>query len=395
MTPQHQEPSGIDIRPVVSRADLKTFIGLPIRLYADFAEYVPPLTMDISDILDPKKGSFFKHGEVQYWMAFRNGEPVGRISAQLDFAQPEGTFDDAGLFGCFDAIDDKDVAKALIEVAEEWLISKGRARAIGPFTLSMNELPGLLVEGQEEPPLLMASWHPLYLEALLGAQGYAACRDLHYWRASKVASDTSVILERLSRLPDIPGMKLRHIQRKTLDNDVKIMIEIYNDAWKNNWGFVPLLPVDVEALVTSLRLIIKPEDGIIMEYEGKPVGIALVLPNLNEIFSDLGPNPSPIGWLKLAYRLFTHKFKSHRVMLLGFSTQFNGTVKGAYLAMRLLSEIVSVQMAIKDNSGYVEAGWVLDNNEPLRKILVNFGFSTSRTYRLYDKQIADEPERNA
>jgi hypothetical protein len=378
----------LTISVAASPAELDEFIRLPVVLYGGMPGYVPSLTIERRAVLDPAKGSFFAHGKAQYWLARRDGKTVGRISAQLDYAQPAGTFDDAGLFGCLDAVDDAEVVEALLATAEGWLCREGRNRAIGPFALNMNSEPGILVVGQEEPPLSMVSWHPRYLERLVLDAGYVACKDLHYWRLSDLQSKTPDLAKLKRPLTRVPDLKARPLNMKKLEQDIEIIRQLYNDGWKDNWGFVPLQQADVAAISKDMRPFVKPEFGVIVERAGRPRGAALIFPNLYEVAEGLGTDPSLVGWAKLGYRTLFHRFRTGFVILLGVLTEVRHTVGGALVAMALVNEMVDRFANYDDRSGWLEAGWVLDNNLALQKILLQYGFEKKRTLRLFEKTLS-------
>jgi hypothetical protein len=377
----------VEIRPVESHAELMQFVRLPAQIYKHEQSYVPPLTFEREGVLSPKKGAFFKHGTAQYWLALRDGQAVGRISAQIDDAQPEGVFDDAGLFGCFDAIDDSEVTQALLDVAEDWLVQQGRTRAAGPFLLSINQEPGLLVEGQDEPPLLMVAWHPKYLQAHLTRAGYNGCKDLHYWRLSDLATALPE-LERNRQQMRLPkGVSLRSLNMKKLARDVEIIRNVYNDSWQENWGFVPMRPEDTDAIAAEMKPLVRPDFGVIAESEDAPAAVAMVLPNLFELSKGLGPDLSPLGWVKFGWRAMTHTFRTGTIILLGVSSQYRHSIGGGVIAMKMVDELLTRFINYEDQTGWVEAGWVLDSNVPLQKILLRFGFKRVRTLRIFDKKL--------
>lgn len=388
MVLQQSSTMPVVIEPVNTKAALAEFMRLPGLLYRDFPAYVPPLTMDRKGFLDPAKAPLFKHGRAQYWIARRGGAAVGRISAQIDEAQPAATFGDAGLFGCLDAIDDPAVVEALLAAAVDWLRAQGRTRAVGPCLLSMNEEPGLLVEGHDEPPLIMVPWHPPYLARHLEACGFVPCRDLHYWRLEKIEDHLRALNERRRTVSAAAAVTIRPLNMRDLAADIEIMRLVYNDAWKDNWGFVPLEPEDLAGLSRDMKPFVRPELGMIVERAGKPVAVAMILPNLFEITADLGADPSPLGWAKLGYRAFFHKFSTGRIILLGVLSEFRQSVTGAMIAMAMVDEIITRFTNYNNDLKWVEAGWVLDNNEPLRKLLRQYGFSVVRTLRLYDREFA-------
>jgi ribosomal protein S18 acetylase RimI-like enzyme len=377
----------ISIAPANEGKALDEFIALPSRLYAKFPEYVPPLKMDREGVLRPDKAAFFKHGIARYWLAYRDGKAIGRISAQIDHSQPPGVFDDAGLFGCLDAIDDQVVIRKLLETAEAWLREQGRSRVAGPFLLSINGEPGLLVEGRSEPPLIMVPWHPAYLEKHLVANGYTPAHDLHYWRLDDLPQKLAGIRDRRRLGNRLNDLTVRKIDMKNLPRDLEIMRTIYNDAWKNNWGFVPLEKVDLDAISTDLKPFVKPEFGFIVEKAGQPIAVAMMVPNLYEITSDIGPNPSILGFIKLGLRMLFHQFRTGHAILLGVNSEFRHSIGGAMVAFALVDEMIERFANYRHQSGWFEGGWVLEDNIPLQKILESYGFEKKRTLRLFNKEL--------
>jgi hypothetical protein len=195
------------------------------------------------------------------------------------------------------------------------------------------------------------------------------------------------------KLPDLPAdVTLRPLDFKHLDQDIEIIRQLYNDAWQDNWGFVPLQREDVESLRAELKPVMRPEMGVIVEKKGKPVAVMLVIPNLHELTKGLGPKPSPLGWIKLAWRVYRHKYNSARILLFGISNEIRHSVGGAVIAMWAVDKVISMLLNMKHQNGWVEAGWVLESNKPLRAILIKHGFFTSRTMRLFELQLKDKTD---
>ena len=373
------------IVPVSTARDLATFIDLPRRLYAGDKRFIPPLTMDRQQYLDPKKSAFFSHGEAQYWLALRNGVPVGRVSAQIDRAATSADFAGVGMFGCLDTIDDAAVVGELVRVAEAWLRAKGMKQVHGPCMLSMNGEAGLLVDGHGEGPMLMVPWHPEYLGPLIEGCGYRRVRDLYYFRINITNEALDPITAKLHLSSWRWDFRVRRLNRFNPAREIDILREVYNDAWQNNWGFIPLQEADLAAFKSQLRPFMKPDYGTIIEKNGEALGIALVMPNLAEMSADLGVNPSPLGWLKLLWRGKMKRFSTARVILLGVKARCSKTVEGVAVAMTLVDELVQLARRYKLTS--VEAGWVLENNRPLIAILERFKAQRVRTLRIFEKQL--------
>lgn len=375
----------LEIVPVVGRAALKRFVRLPNILYRGLPGFVPHLTMERMGLLDPAKAPFFKHGEAQYWIAERNGRPVGRISAQIDHAQPAEAFGNAGMFGCLDAADDAEVVAALIATAEAWLKGRGKETVFGPCLLSMNEETGLLVDNFDRRPMIMVPWHPPYLESHILACGYSPVRDLHFWELPHKTLDDFGGAERIAGFARKAGLTLRSIDLKNAQRDLEIMRNVYNDAWRDNWGFVPLQTEDLDGIAKDLKPIVPAEAGMIVERKGTPVGVAMVIPNIEDMTHDLGGDPSLVGWARLAWRMLRRGYRSGRIILLGVARETRDTVQGALITSMLVSELTA-RRAVQ-NLELVEAGWVLDNNRRLIRILEQTGARVVRTVRLFDRAL--------
>ncbi|MHA6297944.1 hypothetical protein [Devosia sp. CAU 1758] len=345
--------------------------------------FSPRLTVEQQALLHPAKAPFFKHGRAQYWLAFKDGEPVGRISAQIDSVQPSEAFGGGGTFGCLDATDDPAIVSALVTGARAWLAEQGMQRLTGPFQLSINSEPGLLVAGHDEPALSMVAWHPPYLEAHLRACGLQPIKDLHYWRLEQPATRLAWLQQRLRATERVRDITFRCLDMKNLSRDVEIIRQVYNRAWQANWGFVPLHPADVSAISGDLRPFVHGDIGVIVERAGKPIGVALIFPNLFEVTRGLGPQPSLIGWLRLGFRTLRRRFRTGHVILLGIDPQTRKSVAGTLIAFGMMERLLTQLARYGDGSGWIEAGWVLEDNWELRKILQQFGFRQVRTLRLF------------
>jgi hypothetical protein len=372
----------------IERADtgrsLRRFIGLPAEIYREYSEYVAPLRMDRNGIFDPRKGAFFRSGRAAYFLALRDGRPVGRISAQIAPTLPAGLSRGTGQFGALDAREDPEAIAALITAAEGWLSAEGCQAAFGPVSLNMNEEPGLMVSGQGEPPMTMVPWHPPHLRAGLEQAGYRTVKTIHMWRLdnspemqARLAGITRINAGRL-------GLTIRGIDMKNLAHELALMCEVYNDAWRENWGFLPLDQRDLAGVEKELKPFMKSDAGVFVERNGKLVAVLLMLPNMFELTGDLGMDPSPLGWLKLGMRSLRPRFRSGRIILMGVSGAARGSIGGAAIAMTLIDEV------LRRFSGapwtHIEAGWVLEDNTALVRLLEQTGFQRTKTFQLYEKR---------
>lgn len=367
------------------KASLAAFIDAPTELYRNLPGFAPALFMEQEMSLSPKRSVFFQHGRAQYFLARRQGKVVGRISAQIVEHIPRGLPEKTGMFGCFDAIEDAVVVVALFAAAEAWLKEQGCTHAFGPVTLEMNGEPGLLVEGQDVPRMILTPWHPAYLGMLVEKAGYQRRKDLLNWRLDNKRVADRGFAGRVSEGALGATAKFRHLDKPNIKRDIQFVCDIYNDAWASNELFTPLRPIDLQDLEKSMKPLLPAESCTFVEIDGNPAGVLVVLPNLFEAFKGLGPKPNPIGWIKLGWRLMRRRFSSGRIILFGVARRYSGTVKGMAIAIALIEEMLKRRQ--KYDGLVLEAGWVLEDNEALNILLKRFDFKPSRRMRLYLKKL--------
>jgi hypothetical protein len=376
----------LTIEVVSSRDDIREFVDLPPRIYAGLKGFESPLLADRNMLLNPAQSTFWKRACVCYWLARIEGKAVGRISAQVDSSVPVGIDKGAGMFGCLDAVDDRDVISALIGFAEQWLFAQNCTSMFGPCTLDMNSEPGLLIEGADEPPITLCPWHPPYLRDHMEELGFRKLRDLHNWRLDLVRAPPSSADGRLRLADRLPNLRIRHPTRSSYAHDIQLLCNIYNDGWQDNWGFVPLTPADLAGLDQLMKWFVPREAFKIVELAGKPVAVMLLIPNLYELTHGLGPKPGITGWILLLWRVMTHRFRSGKIIVFGIVRDLQRTMLGSAVAALLIDELIAGQAVLKGE--WVEAGWVLENNSALIQILHRFKFQRNRTFRVYGRSIA-------
>ncbi|UTD29269.1 hypothetical protein [Bradyrhizobium sp. WD16] len=374
------------IERVRTRAQLRDFIVLPRLIYDGLAGYVAPLDYERRQMLDPRHNSFFTHGHAAYWIATRNGRPLGRISAQIDHAAVGADASDIGLFGCLDAIDDGEVVKALFAEAESWLCQQGRRVARGPFLLSINGESGLLIEGQQEPPMTLLPWHPTYLDARVREAGYVLARSLFCFEYKKADVATEHRLDWLSTMQWRAGITTRDIRLDDLDADMEKARQIFNDGWKSNWGFTPTTQSDVRSLTRQFRPMLLSQAGFFIEVHGEPAAFMLAVPNLFDLTTGLGPAPSLLGWIKLLIRMKRAKYHSFRIILLGMTSKYRTGGLRTAIAAVMIEEMARRAAALGVDQAI--AGWVLDNN-PLSQSLMRIGLRKSHSYGVFEKTLID------
>lgn len=368
-----------------SPAEMERFVRLPLRLNAGDPAWSPPLLLERREALSPKINPFFQHAEAAFFLAVRDGRDVGRISAQVDRLAPPGPEGEAGYFGMIAAEDDPAVFSALFEAAEAWLKAHGQVRALGPFNLSINEEIGLLVDGFDTPPMLMMGHDPRYAGPRVEAQGYAKVKDVFAYICDTTTDVPVAARRRLARgAPQ--GVKLRPLDLKRYDQEVRTLTEIFNDAWAGNWGFTPLTEAETDHLGKSLKLLLNPKLFWFAEVDGQPVGFGVVLPNLNEAARDLDGRLFPFGIVKLLWRLKVAGVKSGRLPLMGVKRSAFSDVRGAMLPFLIIDNLR--REALKAGITRVEMSWILEDNMPMRRIIEAVGGERYKTYRIYGKALA-------
>jgi hypothetical protein len=374
------------IQPVEDRQALKQFLLMPTRLYAHDPNWVQPLLFERLEHLDPQKNPYFEHAEVAYWLALSGEEPVGRISAQVDRLHLERHDDATGHFGFLEAKDDADVFAALFEAAESWLKARGMRRATGPFTLSINDETGLLIDGFETPPYLMMGHVPRYYGARVEEQNYHKVRDLIAYAFDVAAPPPPRARRMFARLSKGARLGFRPIEMRRFDQELQTIVDIFNDAWSDNWGFVSMTPAEVRHMGKNLKPIVRAEYAWIGEVDGEPAAMTVTLPNLNEAIADLHGRLLPLGWAKLLWRLKVRGTRTARMPLMGVRKKYQGTPRGAALALGVIEAVRSWHA--EHGAREAELSWVLEDNRPTRDIIELVGGRPYKTYRLYEKALA-------
>jgi GNAT superfamily N-acetyltransferase len=371
----------VSVRPVTSRGDLSRFIKLPWRLYANEPLWVAPLLSERKRHLDRKRNPFFEHAEAEYFLAWRGGRPVGRISAHIDRRFNEFHANEWGMFGFFEAERDPEIAEALLEAAESWLRERGRDRMVGPMDFSTNHECGLLVEGHEHRPQILEFWHHPYYASQLEGCGLAKAMDLIKWEmdGSDREGVLPVIFELAKRVEPEHGIKVRHMRRRDFDAEVRRFMEVYNSAWEHNWGFVPLTEAELAAYAKELKPILDENWALVAEKDGETVAAALTLPDYNQVLAKLNGRLLPLGWLK-ALRARKH-IDAVRVFALGVKPAYQHTGVAAALYVE------QFDMAVTTPQHHAEIGWVLENNIPMNRAIEAAGARAIKRYRVYEKAL--------
>lgn len=372
----------ITVRPVMSYRDMGTFIDVPWRVYADDPLWVPPLRLERRFHFS-RYNPYFKHGEWQAWVAYQNGQPVGRISAQIDSLHQERYGKDSGHFGLLECIDDAEVFAALILHAEAWLASREIRHVSGPFNLSINQECGILVEGFDTPPVIMMPHSARWYDRLLQENGYSSEKDLLAYRIKvdfEFPPVMQAIIKRFSR-----QIKLRTLRRDRFDAEMETLRDIFNDAWSGNWGFIPFTQEEFAELGSSLRLLLPDEYIQIAEVDGEPAAFMVGLPNLNEALPELNGSLFPFGWLKLIKKIRNREIRSGRIPLMGVRKQYQNSPVGIALACQVIDAPRKAGLARGIEE--VEMSWILEDNVAMRGILDKIGSEPYKRYRIFGKTL--------
>jgi GNAT superfamily N-acetyltransferase len=371
----------LTVRPARGRRDLKRFVKVPFRLHRDHEQWVPPLIYERRRFLDRKRNPFFEHAEAEYFLCEREGRPVGRISAQIDHRWDEFQGGDDGMFGFFECENDLAAARALIGAAAEWLRQRGRGRMLGPMDFTTNDECGILVEGYEHRPMILEPWHPPFYRELLESQGLDKRTDLLMWwlEMGDLREQTEfhpMIHEAARAAIEEHGVSLRSVRKRDLEVEMRRFMDIYNEAWGDNWGFVPITDAEVRFQAGNLKPILSEDWMMVAERDGEALGAALSLPDINQVLARMGGRLLPFGWLR--FLLGRHKIDRIRVFALGVRPEHQHLGVAAALYVRHL------EMSDKTGVPAGEMGWILETNEPMNRAMEGMGGKVVKKYRLYE-----------
>ena len=380
----------LNVIEVATAAQRRTFVDLPWTLYADDPNWVPPLKSEVHGLIDPKKNPWFEHAEAVFFLAMRGSTPVGRISAQVDrlvleAPSAQGMGPGTGQWGMFEAAD-PEAAAALIARAEDWLRKRGMAKAQGPFSLSIWDEPGLLVKGHDHPPTVMMGHHKPAYQAWVEAAGYLGVKDLNTYELD-ITYDMPPLVQRLVLSGERnKNIVIRKVDKSKFDEEAAIILGILNDAWSENWGFVPLTDAEIAYAGKKLKPIVFEDLIRVAEMDGEPVAFMITLPDLNELTEDLNGRLFPFGWAKLLWRLRQPQVSTMRVPLMGVVKRLQASRLAGQLAFMMIEYIRRAALA-RYGATRGEIGWVLDDNSGMIAIADAIDSHINKTYRVYEKAL--------
>jgi len=370
----------LEIKPVLNKKDLKTFIMLPFRLYKDDPNWVPPLISEQLKFFNPRKNGYYDHSEVMLFLAWKDGKAVGRLSAQTNTQHNLEHRDKVGFFGFFECEDDRDAANLLFAKAMNWNKVRGMDTLRGPMNFSVNEECGLLVDGFDSPPYIMMTHHLPYYEKLLLNAGFVKARDLFAYQyiitslPEKIERAAKYVMRR-------NNIKVRSLSRnkQEMKKDIQTIFDVYRKAWQYNWGAVPLTEGELKHLVDMLLPLIEPGLVLIAEINGVPAGFSLAMPNYNEVLKVMNGRINPLTMAKAFFK--SKHIKNIRVITMGVIKEYQNR------GIDLLMHYYSFMSGLPKGYEKAELSWVLEDNVKMIKEAEMFEAKIYKTYRIFDKEI--------
>ena len=367
----------IEVVTAEGKRGLKEFIEFPYSLYRGEPHWVPPLRIAVKDLLNRSKHPFYKNAEAEFFLARRDGRTLGRIAAIVDRNHNQFHEEEAGFFGFFESVDDAEVASALLAAARKWVFERGAKLLRGPMNPSTNYECGMLIDGFDSSPMIMMTYNHRYYPKLMECAGLTKAKDLRAY----VSTTDTLRTEKIGRVADRmlarSGVTVRPINMKQFDAEVARIWEVYNGAWKRNWGFVPMTREEFFLMGKEMKQILKPELVLVGEAKGKAIGFALALPDVNFALKPAGGRLIPTGLLKILY--YQRLIKSLRVLALGVVEEY----RASGVAAAFYANLVRAGRKL-GYSGDCEMSWILEDNTLMVRSLEVMGAKHYKTYRIYE-----------
>jgi hypothetical protein len=365
---------------MLARKDLTDFIRLPWKIYQNTASWVPPLISEEKKLFNPEVHPFYQHAELEFFLVRDSrGQPVGRVAAIINHNHNQFHKERIGFFGFFESINSPEVAHQLLDRVRAYLKSKGMEQMRGPMSFSTNEQCGLLVEGFDHPPVLMMPYNPPYYPALLESYGLSKIKDLYAYELDSSVSIPEKFRRVAERVKAKAGFTFRHLDLKRFGHEIEVIKQIYNDAWSNNWGFVPMTDAEFTYLAHSLKKIIDPDLVIIAEVEGKPAGFSLALPDYNMALKHLNGRLLPFGIFKLLW--YSRNIRTLRLITLGLARKYQKR------GIDVIFYLETIKQALAKGYARGELSWVLEDNDLMNRAILALGARLYKKYRIYEMRI--------
>ena len=382
--------ANLTIQPVETKRDRKAFVDLPFHLYRDDPNWVPPLKGEALGLITPEKNGWYSHAKAQLFLAEEDGRRVGRISAHIDtlaleMPASQGFGPGVGQWGLMEA-ERQDVFAALIAAAEAWLRDQGMSRALGPISQSIWEEPGLLIEGYDHPPTIMMGHAKPEYRGWIEAAGYAPVKQMMTYDLD-ITQEFPPLVKRIIKSGEAnKRIRVREVDKKKFEEEAAIILEILNDAWSDNWGFVPLTPPEIEDVGVKLKPIVFNDLIRIAELDGRPVAFMITLPDLNEAIRPLNGSLLPLGWAKLLLWLRAPRVRTMRVPLMGVRKDLQSSRMASQLAFMMIEYIREASVR-RYGASRGEIGWILDDNQGMRSIAETIESRVNKVYQVYGKEL--------
>jgi hypothetical protein len=375
----------VTIRRVETKKDKKAFVDLAWEVYKNDPAWIPPLKDEVHGLITPGKNPWFEHARAQLWLAERGGKVVGRISAQVDDLVQQHMGPGTGQWGMFEVLDG-DAAAALIGTAEDWLREHGMKRALGPVSLSIWDEPGLEIEGFQEPPTAMMGHHRPEYQGWVEAAGYGKAKDLLTYEVD-IAHWNDPKIDRLIQMGERnPRIRIRMVDKSRFKEEARLILNLLNDAWSDNWGYVPLTEAEIAYAGKKLKPIIFGELVRIAELDGEPVAFMLTIPDINELIKDLNGELFPFNFIKLLLRLRKPRTRRVRVPLMGVARKLHHSRLASQLAFMMI-EYIRRDAVRHFGATDGEFGWILEDNKGMVSIAELPSAEVNHRYRIYEKAL--------
>jgi GNAT superfamily N-acetyltransferase len=372
----------LNIIPAKKISDLKEFIKFPWQVYRDDPHWVPPLITERKEFLNREKNPFFKHAEVEFFLAKKNGKTVGRIAGIVNYNHIEFHQEKAGFFGFFECIKDYNVAQALLNTVREWLKAKGMEIMRGPANFSSNEEWGFLLEGFSSPPAIMMSYNPQYYLEFMERYGMDKAKDIYAYFIDESLPTPERVVRIAENIKRKVGIRIRNVNLKDFGNEVQRIKGIYNSAWSKNWGFVPMTEEEFDRVARNLKQIVDPHMVFIAEVDNKPAGFSLALPDFNQVLARLNGRLFPFGIFKLLWHTkIRNKIDGVRIITMGVIPEYQK--RGIDTVFYAQTYNVGVKRGYK----WAEMSWVLEDNVLMNRTLELLGAKLYKKYRIYETKI--------
>ena len=375
----------VTVRPVLNKSDKITFLKVPFPIYAQDPKWIAPLFLERLEHLSEKKNPYFQHAQAQLFIAEKDGKSVGRISAQICQLHQERYKDFTGQFGFLESVDDPEVFALLFKTAEDWLRAKGMKRALGPFSFSINDEIGLLIDGFDTIPNMMMGHGIRYYQPRVEEQGYVKAKDVLAYEFDNVKGLPPAMRRMVDRMMASGDLTVRPLNKKNMAGEIDIVMDIFNDAWSDNWNYIPFTRAEVEMLAQLFKMLLDAKAVQIASWKGEPASFCLAIANINEWFQGLNGRLMPLGIFKLLPRLLSGRSRSVRVPLMGVKKKYQDGAIGAGLALAAIR--ASSDHVISKGVTHGEYSWILEDNMRVRHILESMGSRVYKTYRVYEKQL--------